>query len=367
MRRRYKVYLAGPITGCNADQKTLWRRRVRERWASDFDFIDPTDAKADVSKYEIVSRDERAIEGADAVLANMWKESVGTSIGVVLAKRAGKPVVVIDPNHLNSTILTYWSDASDTTEEGAMRKLRDLFRAQEHLEMVIKLNKPRQRFKREKLAQSIRRACADARQNDVVATAEIVPRVIRRLCESPRVQGGEVPSSEIKRAIVESMRELEADPTLVSEFEGIREAWERHEGGRRRSTRVAAVRDDAWIPSLSEQPLDVRVWRGGKSHKNIWNKKIMSLADLPDGPRRLFEEMCRVEGIAEIRFTVMGQSAHTGAPRIELRASKDAGIIDGICFDKAKWGGKQMFRLIVHDKSRRDAILAALTLRLRDS
>jgi hypothetical protein len=68
MKQMYTVYLAGPITGCNEDQRRTWRQRVKENWGKDFNFIDPTDpmlhAKEGGSKFEIVSRDELCSPGA---------------------------------------------------------------------------------------------------------------------------------------------------------------------------------------------------------------------------------------------------------------------------------------------------------------
>lgn len=46
------------------------------------------------SPHEIVDRDLTSIAGADGVLVNMWKESIGSAIGVVHARAKGKVVVL---------------------------------------------------------------------------------------------------------------------------------------------------------------------------------------------------------------------------------------------------------------------------------
>lgn len=40
--RKFRVYLAGPISGCNDAQKHEWRDEIKRRYAAHFDFTDPT-------------------------------------------------------------------------------------------------------------------------------------------------------------------------------------------------------------------------------------------------------------------------------------------------------------------------------------
>jgi nucleoside 2-deoxyribosyltransferase len=184
------VYLVGPISGCNPDQRRHWRVLTRERWSDEFAFIDPTeDMVTDVgaASYEIVSRDEKAVDRADAVLANMWKESIGTTIGIVFARLQGKTVVVVDPNRLNSRILAYYSDAVVPSLKDGMRTVRALLKMQESHKTVTKLSGEEEPFDRHKLAESIRDACRAAGRNDILAPAEIVPRVLRALRENRRI------------------------------------------------------------------------------------------------------------------------------------------------------------------------------------
>jgi nucleoside 2-deoxyribosyltransferase len=88
---RLRVYLAGPIRGCNEEQRTWWRNEVKQLLKKDFDFEDPTEWADDF----VVSREIAKLEACDILLANMWKESIGTTLGVVRARHQGKPVVLI--------------------------------------------------------------------------------------------------------------------------------------------------------------------------------------------------------------------------------------------------------------------------------
>ncbi len=98
MADRLRVYLAGPITGCTDEQKTWWREQVKQRLSRQFDFDDPVEW----SDNKELQREIAKIEASHIVLANMWKESIGTTVGMIRASRQGKPVVLIDPNHMNN-------------------------------------------------------------------------------------------------------------------------------------------------------------------------------------------------------------------------------------------------------------------------
>ena len=41
-RPKFRVYLAGPISGCNDDQMHRWRDQLKKDYGRDFEFIDPT-------------------------------------------------------------------------------------------------------------------------------------------------------------------------------------------------------------------------------------------------------------------------------------------------------------------------------------
>ena len=96
-------------SGCNDDQMRGWREQLKKEYDRDFEFIDPTgqllrDGQA--SSYAIVEADRNAIEDADGLLVNMWRESIGTAFGVIHARNVGRPVVVRRRRHL------FWKNQS---------------------------------------------------------------------------------------------------------------------------------------------------------------------------------------------------------------------------------------------------------------
>lgn len=225
------VYLAGPITGCNALQRTEWRREVKARYSTKFKFVDPTESlitdDGEASRFALARKDAEAIRQADAVLANMWKESIGTAIGVVEARRAGKLVVLVDRNFIQSTFLAYFVDAVARSVDDGLRQIDLLLSTQRKLEVVVKRGgATSEPFDREKLARSVRAACAAARKNDVLGAAEILPRVMTSLIRNPMVTAGRVPSAAIRDAVHATLDDLTEDEVRGEEFSGVRQAWD---------------------------------------------------------------------------------------------------------------------------------------------
>ena len=112
-KRKSQIYLAGPIHGCNDAQIRRWRDSVKQKYGNQCEFLDPSEnlLNQEASPAEVVEADIRAIESADGLLVNMWRESIGAALGVVHAHRRGQPVVVSDPNHLQRTGSNLWQGA----------------------------------------------------------------------------------------------------------------------------------------------------------------------------------------------------------------------------------------------------------------
>jgi nucleoside 2-deoxyribosyltransferase len=204
---RFRVYLAGPIGGCNSRQMRGWREEIKARWGTEFDFIDPTQqlVTSDASlAYEVVEKDQRAIEGADGVLANMWRESIGTAIGVVHANTKGRPVVVVDPNWIDSRILAFYADAVERTIHDGMKSMRDLLRTQ-HSFQVLKRGGLEEAFSRKKLVGSLRAACRAAEVNDIVGPAIILPRVLTAITQEGRKIQGRISTTDIRQIVMSSL------------------------------------------------------------------------------------------------------------------------------------------------------------------
>jgi len=53
-RKVRRIYLAGPITGCNEDQKKVWRDRIRRSWP-EFKFYCPVERLEELSEKPPVS------------------------------------------------------------------------------------------------------------------------------------------------------------------------------------------------------------------------------------------------------------------------------------------------------------------------
>ena len=92
-KRKFQIYLAGPIHGCNDAQIRLWRDSVKRKYGNQCEFLDPSEnlLNREASPAEVVEADIRAIESADGLLVNMWRESIGAALGVVHAHRRGQP------------------------------------------------------------------------------------------------------------------------------------------------------------------------------------------------------------------------------------------------------------------------------------
>lgn len=96
-----QVYLAGPIKGCAPDEIFSWRSYAASHLI--YRTLDPASERNFAHKEstdpmrEIVDPDKRDIDASQIVLANCWKESVGTSMEVLYAWEHGKLVVVVIP------------------------------------------------------------------------------------------------------------------------------------------------------------------------------------------------------------------------------------------------------------------------------
>ncbi|MCU0725577.1 MAG: ATP cone domain-containing protein, partial [Planctomycetes bacterium] len=302
--RRWKVYLAGPIGNCNETQVHEWRREVKARFGAEFDFVDPAqDHYLNASPFEVATRDLNLIRSCDALLVNMWTESIGTAFGVAHAARHGKPVFIVDPNQIRSPMLAFYAQSVSRTLKEAVRHLRDYIRAGDRLREVVKRGGDEEPFQRDKLLESLRRACREAGADDLLAPAQIMPEAVSRLMLLKRTPGkGKLTTRAIRDTVWETLRELEADPLRADLLSGVREAWERFE---MRQQPVPPRRLDS--VAVHDRPLRVRVFCG-KSHTSIWGKNVKEISHLPRDPRRFFEEVCRVDGIQEIRITIMASS-----------------------------------------------------------
>jgi len=229
---RFEVYLAGPITGCNDDQKRRWRaefKREVELLRNDVDFYDPEIWSADWRPL----RETLQLRSADVVVANMWKESVGTTVGIMQAVDVGKPVVLIDPNFINSKVLGGITGESParTVKEAAARLDSTLSDIRELT--VMKTTGETAPFEMKKLVASIQTACGAAHVPEVLFAQQISARVLQVL--RGRASANEpIPTTQIKNAIFEVLEDLSINPVFESQVHrdarAVTDAWLKKEG-----------------------------------------------------------------------------------------------------------------------------------------
>lgn len=94
-----RVYLAGPIFGCNDEECKGWRQQLKSDFP-EIDWVDPMErdfrGKESISVEQIIEGDKEAIDGCEAMIANVLQPSAGTAMEILYAHSQGIPVVVID-------------------------------------------------------------------------------------------------------------------------------------------------------------------------------------------------------------------------------------------------------------------------------
>ena len=352
-REKFEVYLAGPITGCNEVQIHRWREDVKAKYARDLSFVDPTQRwegnaiGQDKTPLEIVQADLLGIERADGMLVNMWRESIGASIGMVHAHRLGKPVVVADPNDLRSQVLAFYADELEDTPLKAAKALRDLLRA-----VRWRVDKAGDResepFQRGKLVTSIGAACAAAGLDNLVVPRIVLPRVVDRL--GRRKIGDQVTTGDIHTAVRRTFEELAADGSRHGMVEGVLDVWPADRAFERRGITAAMAE-----PAEARTP-SVRV-RSPKSHSTIWGKHVPALSQIPSATaRRVFETIIRTPGITEIVLGRFGHKESRGRVCGMVAESPTPNVLEGKVFDKGDKGTVQTFQVRVQDDDQKARI-----------
>lgn len=343
-REKFQIYLAGPITGCNEEQVHRWRDEVKAKYTKDFTFIDPTqrwEGNAigdDKSPHEIVEADQKGIQRADGMLANMWRESIGTSIGMVHAHRSGKPVVVADPNHLRSQVLAFYADALEDNPLKAATALRGLLRAERW--RVIKFgNRPSEPFERRKLVSAIAAACATAGRNDVIVPRIALPRVIDRL--KRRKINNEIRTGDIYMAVKRTFETLTADQGYRDIVEGVLQQWRQ---GRDERTSLPAK---GTLEHREHRDVSVPV-RSTKAHGTIWGKGVRGIDDIPSADARLvFSAIVRTPGITEVLLRQFSHKESRERVGAVVAESPTPYVLEGKIFDKGEKGSVQTFQIRV--------------------
>lgn len=363
--KQYRIYLAGPISGCNEKQIHSWRNSIIKKYGSKFVFENPADKIYERVKsnsyvpYQIVKDDLNCISKADAILVNMWKESIGTAISVVHAKNLGKPVVVVDQNHMDSTTLAFYADAVFSHVNDAMDQIKSFLELDSLCNSIHKRGrKHAEPFDRKKLIQSIRHACQAAGQNNILTPLRLMPKVYDYIYKSRKSIHGDVfTTSNIRQAVFDALVFMEDNDKFGDEFQGISAAWEKYDNGHK--TISLPTHEEGKI-TISSNPLQIDIGTS-KSHTSIWGHKISTIDDIPEDARKLFASISRVHGIAKIILRTMSEGPKTiNKPYIELSPSKTPGIIEGVCYDQGEKGHAQAFQIYVHEDRSKTKIIAAI-------
>jgi transcriptional regulator NrdR family protein len=249
-KKQLRVYLAGPMTNCSERQKTVWRNRVNRELKADFKCLDPTDPRARRGALA-VSAD---IEEADVVIANMWRESIGTTIGIVQAKRMGIPVILIDQHCIDSPILkSLAGDCIVHNEEAAINMLRHTI-APSLLGgvQVMKRGGTQVDFDIKKLQRSLKSACLTAGCDDPIFHILLSRRVHRAIL----TKSGTAPikTETIRERILQELRNIsrEDDSQQVEHANALLDAWEFHEVLVKGQVREEQQKEKSYLTQIEE-------------------------------------------------------------------------------------------------------------------
>ena len=379
-KRKSQIYLAGPIHGCNDAQIRLWRDSVKRKYGNQCEFLDPSEnlLNQEASPAEVVEADIRAIENADGLLVNMWRESIGAALGVVHAHRRGQPVVVSDPNHLQNRILTFYADAVTETPLKGMKALLDLLGAESNWS-VLKSGQRQEPFNRHTLMATIQGACRDARRDDVVMPRLVLPEVMERLRRSDRRMRRQLTTATIDETVREVLSELEADPVHGEMADGILDAWRRRvtDSGSPRAPfgdSIPHAHDGAGVaePALEYgvehrlRETNVPVSCGGKSHATIWGTTVKRLDDIPSpNARKILGSIASVQGITAINLGPFGSKESRNTSGAMVVVSPTPFVIEGKLFDRGVKGTMQSFQVRVQSDDAKETVATAIEEELR--
>ena len=363
-RQKFHIYLAGPISGCsNDDQIHQWREAVKNsEYSKDCVFINPAELpllRPGATARQAVEEDLRAIKRADGLLVNMWRESIGSAIGIVHAHKEGRPVVIADPNNLKNRTLEFYADAVTDTPLKAVKMLLDLLRAEAAWE-VVKRGAIQEPFKRRKLVLSIRTACRRAKCDDIVVPRLALPAIIERLNNSTRWIRNALTTSDIDNAVVATLATLETDPVHAETVKGVLAEWKTTVQNKKAS--FFKHRSSPTAPG-SGTKVDVA---SSKSHATIWRKAIKSLEEIPSpAARHVLRTISATPGITRIDLGPFNSKDSRSTCGAFVESSPTPFLIEGKLYDKGKKGTMQTFRVRVQDDGAKDRIANEIKVSLK--
>jgi hypothetical protein len=227
------IYLAGPISHCNERQKCEWRKTAKTILRKKgYACIDPADHTVDWHAYkEIID-----IDKSDVVIANLWRESIGTVIGIVQARRSGKPVILVDPNYIDSAVLAeiVGEDHIVRNLEAAINKLdSEAISLLSQPISVEKKNGTSEPLSEKKLQRSVNTACSEAGLNDAILTVLVSKRALTAIKHDSK--DGRITTQEIKQTVFDQLELLsnEKDKLYAEDLKQrarrLKSEWERQQ------------------------------------------------------------------------------------------------------------------------------------------
>ena len=360
---KFRVYLAGPMSGCNDVQMRSWRDTVKAGYGSKMTFLDPVDNLLDpeASPYEFVEADLKSIREADGLLVNMWQESIGTAMGVAHAHRHGRAIVVSDPNHLENKLLAFFADAVEETPLRAARALFNLLRAERSWRVVKSGGGTEERFERRKIMEAVRGACRDAKRDDIVIPGLVLSQVIERLRTSDRKINKSLTATDIDNAVTGVLSALESDTRHVDAANGVLSAWQDRRNRQAQRAGPERTRTDRDRMPLVQVPVS-----STKSHATIWGKTIKRIDDIPSpAARRIIGIIVAVPGITEIKLGPFGHKGNRRRCLALVSESKTPHVIEGKLFDEGPKGTMQSFQVWVQSDEAKQSVMAEIESALR--
>lgn len=367
-RGRFRVYLAGPISGCNETQMRRWRDTVKREYDKRMAFLDPVENLVDskASPYEVVEADLHAIEEADGLLVNMWRESIGTAIGVAHAHSRGRLIVVADPNHLQSRILGFFADAVEESPRQGAKTLWNLLRAESWRVVKSGGEGEEEQFERRKITEAVRAVCRHTGRDHVIVPGLVLPQVIAHLRGSDRKLEKLITTTDISNAVADVLHELERDSVHAEAVEGMANAWRSRaeRKGPQSPTRTAAPTDRVRTAAGAGR---VPISCGSKSHGTIWDSTVKCLDDIPSrAARRIFGKIASVPGITEITLGPFARKGSRNTCQAWVGKSPTPYVVEGKLYDSGLKGTMQTFQVWVQFDSSKPRIVEAIQKKLRD-
>ena len=325
---------------------------VKKKYAGDFDFIDPsTDdmASASASARDLVEADIKNIECSDGILANMWRESIGTTLGIVHAKRKDRPVVIADPNGLRHRMLEFYADATADNPLRAAKRLREILRAEASWH-VLKSGGRREPFARRKIRLSVQQLCRRANADDLGVPVIVLSQVMEILAKGDRRIENTIATTDIGDAVLRVLKRMERkrDP----DFLGLSNQW-RHSRNHRNTD---------WSVAESPAPKNIRIRVvSSGTHTTIWGKVVRRIEDIPSAAARHVVRMIQsVPDVTEIVFGPFSSKASRSSCCAVVMESDAPFVIEGKLFDRGEKGTLQTFQVRVRNDDTKEQVMGRI-------